>query len=400
MKTYDEISRNVLERRNEHFYKQRAKRKKIMQISTIIGSFVLVIGFGLGYSHWARKPTIAPGNLGGEAVHTVPLTTKKSTDNLTEDSTTTFPAVNATSPSTTAPAINFPTTPTTTYASNGELYYEIDWDRRSTPGKFRSVVLERDEYSCFGEYVYPFSPTEEQPTKRNATEIVSDKLIEEYEPNGTMHSAVVDLFALEGLSEELAIGVRFPDDDRIFTYVNIFYQPETLGEFLDAIDYDNTVTYGSIMLYPENNFPVNNKNAKDIKSYLLSDKNIANIHDMSVTGNCVIASIYCNELNLINKFFKINEDGYVSTNLIGYEFVFFVGKEATSNFLKDSYNITFEQIKEIYAATTIQTTEPYTADTTTSLPAKHSQAHYATTYGSVTTTEPNDPMWWCGTATE
>lgn len=401
MKTYDEISRNVLERRDEYLCKQKIKRNKLFQAAATIGCLIIVVGIGLGYGDWSRKPTVNPNIIiGGESVQTAPLTTY-ATEFPTENTATTFPATAVT----TVPAISF----STTAPPSGELYQEIDWDYKSTPGKYCAVVLDSAKYgdvtiksniySDFNEYVYPFRPGEEQPTTRKATEFISDMQIMGHEPDGTAHETVVDIFTLEGLSSNLAIGVRFPDDDRIYTYVNSSYMPETLGEFLDAIDYDNTVTYGGITLYPGNNFPVNSQNFKDIKSYLLSDAQSVNIHDMSVTGASVTATIYCRELGRENKFFKINEDGYISTNLIGYEYVFYVGKQAVADFLKDSYNITFEQIKATYWIT-MKTTEPYTANATASAPASPPEFDVATTYGYKETHTTTDPMWWCDTATE
>ena len=409
MKSYNEIANTIFEQRDKYLVQQKAKRKKLTQIFSAVVSFILVIGIGLGINmdKWVRTQVIDPDNYGESIFPTAPLTTSQG--NSTEDLTTTFPLTTmpATYPTenlTTSPIIDSSVVSTTV----PQFYHEIDWNYRTTPGKFFFVLLDSgkygnvtiksNKYSDHNEYVYPFSQQEEHPTTRNATEFISDMSIEVFDNNGISHTTTIDVFALEGLSENLAIGVRFPDDDRIYTYVNTFYIPETLGEFLSAIDYNNTVTYGSIALYPGNNFPVNDKNFKDIKKYLLSDTSGANIENMSVTETCVTASIYCRELGIENKFFKISESGYISTNLIGYEYVFYIGKEAVADFLKNSYSITFEQINEIYYAT-MKTTEPYTVNTTTT-PAK---APDGVAYGTTTVTSasnPNDPVWWCGTEME
>jgi hypothetical protein len=375
MKTYDEISKRVLERRDEYITEQKGKRKKITQITSAIGCFVLVvgIGFGMNMDKWVQTQVIDPYDLGGAVFPTATLTINQG--NSTEILTTT-------SPETTLPAIdsseNWTTVPTTTPSENltttsapdqtgflttvpPELYHEIDWSYRSTPGKFSSVLLDSgkygdvtiksNNYSDFNEYVYPFNKQEEHPTTRKGVEFISDMPIEVFDNNGKSYRTTIDIFTLEGISENLAIGVRFPDDI-IYTYINIWYIPETLGEFLDAIDYDNTVTYGGITLYPGNNFPVNDENIKDIKDYLLSDSESKNLGDLTVSDNCVTASIYCRELGIENKSFRISEDGYITTNIIGYQYVFYVGKEKAADFLKNSYNITFEQIKEMRSNTT------------------------------------------------
>ena len=374
MKNYNEIAQDIFERRDEYLTKQKAKRKKTAQISTAVCCFILVagIGFGMNMDELVGGQRVKPTTTAG--IYTSPTIPKENTDNITENLTTTSPltttpitdsAENLTTSPKTDPPFVLTTVPP-------ELYHEIDWSYKSTPGKFCAVILDSAKYgdvtiksniySDFNEYVYPFTHTEEIATTRKATEFISDKPIEIWDNNRNVYKTTIDIFTLEGLSENLAIGVRFPDDDRIYAYINTCYIPETLGDFLDAIDYDNTITYGGITLFSGNNFPVNSKNFKDIKSYLLSDVTATNILNMAVTGKSVTATIRCRELGLENKGFNIYENGYISTNLIGYEYVFYVGKETVASFLKDSYNITFEQIKDIEMVT-MKTTEPlYTSE--------------------------------------
>ena len=273
-----------------------------------------------------------------------------------------------------SPSVNHITSPTKTtdssYVTTTEIINEIDWNRKSTPGKFPSLSIGSADYlnaideSAIGgcvvrEYVYPFSSLSATATTRSASLLLSGTYISYCEPDGTRHTNIVDVFSLQGLSEDLALGVRFPDDEKIYTYVRSSFTPKTLGEFLNAIDYDNTITYGGITLYPGNNFPVNDQNRNDIKSYLFSDMSIANIMDANAeaTGQCVTLSINCRELGRQSKTLKIYEDGHITTNLIGYEYSFFVGEQAVADFLKNSYNITFEDIRKMNEQTTAEDTE-------------------------------------------
>ncbi len=408
MKNYDEIAKSVLKRRDEYEEAKRIKRQSIAHVSTAVVCLVVVsaIGFGIGRKNWLKTQlqelmSFQATNISDEGADgtSVPSSTANTT---TRPATTNKPHTTEVSSTTT---------------TSGELYYEIDWDKKSMPGKFCTLELNHiqsliaEPGGSNKEYVYPFGPFEERATTRNVSELITDMQIEALEPDGTMHTTSVDIFSLEGLSEDLALGVRFENDERIYTYVCSTYIPETLGEFLSAIDYDNTVTYGGIRLYPGNNFPVNNENAKDIKSYLLSDTSLVNIMDADAeaVGSCVIASIYCRELGRENKVFRIWENGLITTNLIGYEFSFNVGKEAVASFLKDSYNITFEEIKALSADPT-NTTEPYTSDpvttaegditvteTTTSLPSQPITDTVTTNAPEAITAE---GALWCGTGLE
>ena len=413
MKDYDEISRNVLKRRDEYNEKKKIKRQTVMQISTTIVCLVVVTATCLVAVRKNLLEAQIKDFLGFQAYLSSTYDSQTDIGNTTK-SQITLP---------TAPPTQNTTSP---YITTTEISQETDWAMKSMPGKFNTLAIRGAQHlstidipetvgGCVERaYTYPFESSSETATTRPATLLLTDKYIAGLEPNGTRHTTLVDVFSLEGLSDDLVLGVSFPDDDRIYAYVSSYYTPETLGEFLNAIDYDNTVTYGSITLYPGNNFPVNEKNAQDIKSFLLSDSSCVNIMDANAeaTGQYVTVSISCRELGRESKVLKIYEDGHITTNLIGYEYTFYVGKEAVANFLESSYNITFEEIKAI----TTPVTEPTTAVSTTEPISGHTEVSSATPIAETTeyyTTVPatdavamtdsadetstSDPMWWCGT---
>ena len=420
MKNYNEIAKRVLERRDKYEEARKIKKQNIMQISTAVVCLVVMTaaGFGIVRRNWLKSQIniLFPFQ--------------------TTDSSPTSDAVNAT---TAGKATTFPMTSPTiisqTQTTTSPTPYE-DWESKSMPGKFYtlkvnnsqqpSTIDESDSYGTFKEYVYPFGSREERATTRNASLLITDIPLEATAPDGTTQLALVDIYSLEGLSNELAVGVKFKDDDRIYTYVCSSYIPQTLGEFLEAIDYDNTVSYGGIMLYTGNLLPVNDKNREDIKSYLLSDGSIANKMDADgeASGYTVTATVNCRELGREGKILRIHESGHIITNLIGYEYSFFVGKEAVENFLKESYNTTFEEIAAIATLTTsITTTAPSTSavptttppetiwpaepiDTSTSAAVVIAEEPDVTSEFTATASEETiiiattDTTWWCGTENE
>ena len=418
MKNYDEIAKSVFQRRDKYEEAKKLKRQNLTQISTVVVCIVLISAacFGIVRRNWLKTQIniLLPFQV------TDSSPTSDALNTTTADKATTFPM--------TAPTIISQTQTTTSPTP-----YE-DWERKSMPGKFctlkvnnsqqLSTIDESDSYGNFKEYVYPFDPREERATTRRTTLLITDIPIEATAPDGTTHQTLVDIYSLEGLNYELAVGVKFKDDDRIYTYVCSSYTPKTLGEFLEAIDYDNTVSYGGIMLYTGNLLPVNDKNRSDIKSYLLSNGGIANKIDADgeASGYTVTATVNCRELGREGKIMRIHESGHIITNLIGYEYSFFVGKEAVENFLKESYNTTFEEIAAIASTTTsTTTTAPSTSavptttppesihpaepiDTSTSAAATVAEEVPVTSYViiqeyAVETATTND-TWWCGTETE
>lgn len=236
------------------------------------------------------------------------------------------------------------TIPATTQIKNtttAEIVTEPDWSIRSMPGKFPAVQINGREYS------YPFSRRESITTDRKATLILSGRTLTNINSQtDKKETAVADIYSLEGFSEELAVGVRFKDGKETYIYVNNSYYPASLEEFLAATDYNNTVTYGGISLYFRGSFPVNAQNASDIRKYLLSGGS-AEDAGTSPSGNVVTVTISCEELGRNGKYLEIYESGHIATNLIGYRYVFFVGKNAVKEFVENSYNITFEEIQSI-----------------------------------------------------
>ena len=364
MKDYNEIAKRVLSRRDKYEEAKKIKKQNILQISGAFGCIVIVtaISFGILRVNWLKAQF-------SDILTFYSEYTDVDEGSQTEPGNTTDKAhgsVPATLP--TAPTTIIQQSQTTT---NAEPYE--DWESKSMPGKFCTLglndmqslntIIDSNTYNGSKEYVYPFSPREEIATTRNTSLLVTDIPIEATAPDGITHQTLVDIYSLEGLSDDLAVGVKFKDDDRIYTYVCSSYIPKTLGEFLDATDYDNTVSYGGIMLYVGNLFPVNDKNRADIKSYLFSDGSVSNKTDADgeASGYTVTATVNCRELGREGKIMRIHESGHIITNLIGYEYSFFVGKEAVENFLKESYNITFEEIAAI-----ANTTQPLTSPTTTS----------------------------------
>ena len=185
-------------------------------------------------------------------------------------------------------------------------------------------------------------------------------------------SVRADIYTLERFDKELAVGVRFEGEQNCHPYVNTRYVPATLGDFLSAIDYDNTIRYGNIRLYQDGTFPVNAQNRADIRKYLLSDGSVKNTNATArPRGAKVTLNINCDELGMTNKVMDVYESGCVYTNLVGYGYCFYVGKENAAAFLKNSYHITFAEIAQLGGGSEPTTKAPTasTADNPTTVSA-------------------------------
>ena len=283
------------------------------------------------------------------------------------------PSITATNGQTTKPssadsapqAANATTTrPATTRA---ELAMETDWSLRSMPGKFPAVQFTESDMGQ--EYVFPWTRRDNRTTTRSATRLYSGYTLKNLNPTtDKTETATADIYALQGFNKKLAVGVQFAGEQKPHIYINTEYLPQTLGEFLSAIDYDNTIRYGNIRLYKDGTFPVNDQNKADIRRYLLSNSSVRNetpadrpLNDLPY-GDYVTLTVYCDELGLHNKAMYIYESGYVATNLVGRVYLFNVGKENVAAFLKNSYNVTFDDLAKV------NTTAPAPSTTSDQMP--------------------------------
>ncbi len=311
---------------------------------------VAVLGFGFSEDGWFVANTTATTTTTEQATTTTTAakteqglaTSTKRQDEVA--STTTSILQNTTQMTqapTTGPVDDSSTTKQAFTTTAHEHWYEPKWEHRSMPGKFH-VFLHNN-----GEYVYPFNWVEDASTNRTARKILSAVTLVGIDEYDAEHTTVVDIFAIEGFDEALALGVKFEGIDRIYLYLNTHYTPQTLGEFLADSDFENTVTFGGIALFKGGNNPVNAQNVADMHTYLFADKTVKNEFSKDVYDYCVTLTINLEELCCRKKAFYLYESGYIATNLLGDKYVFFVGEKAVADFLENSYHVTFEQLKEI-----------------------------------------------------
>lgn len=250
-------------------------------------------------------------------------------------------------------------------STRAEIYVETDWDKRTMQAKFPAVQFDptglpgglHKEYSAVfrgGEYI-----------TRPATLLYKDYTLWNINPKTNKEeSTTANIYVFQNFDRALAVGVQFPGEEHIHPYVNVHYTPQTLGEFMRAADVRNTVHFGNIQLHKDGTFPVNAQNKADIFRYLLSDGSIKNTNATDrPTGDKVTLSIGLAELGQNNKAMYVYESGYVYTNLLGSGCTFNVGKENVAAFLKNSYNVTFDDLAKVGSGTPSTASDTTTAKT-------------------------------------
>ena len=271
---------------------------------------------------------------------------------------------------------------TTVATTRAEIVKEVDWAERTMPEKFPAVQFDPTGLPDGLAKEYNFALRGNEYISRPATLLYKDYTLYNTNPKTDKEeTATADIYVFQNFSRKLAVGVKFPGEEKIHPYVNVQYTPQTLGDFLNDADVKNTVHFGNIRLFKDGTFPVNAQNKADIFKYLLSDGSIKNTNATDrPNGAKVTLSVDLAELGKRTKVMEVYESGYVYTNLLGYGCTFNVGKENVAAFLKNSYYVTFDDLAKV------NTTVPGTASDAPT-------ATYA--LETTVTTKPNEP--WTGT---
>lgn len=257
--------------------------------------------------------------------------------------------------------------------TRAEIAKEVDWAERTMPEKFPAVQFDPTGIPGGLAKEYDFALRRNEYISRPATLLYKNYTLYNLNPRTDKEeTATADIYVFQNFSRKLAVGVKFVGEEHIHPYVNVHYTPQTLGDFVNDADVKNTVHFGNIRLYSDVTFPVNAQNKADVFKYLLSDGSVKNTNATDrPTGAKVTLSIGLAELGQNNKAMEIYESGYVYTNLLGYGCCFNVGKENVAAFLKNSYNVTFDDLAKVNSgtpSTASDTTTARTDDTTVSQP--------------------------------
>ena len=229
--------------------------------------------------------------------------------------------------------------------SEGDI--EFPWDYKLTYEKFYTVKYNGNDY-------------------RTRARAINESLLGEV--LGTCTAQGVDSYTdktytetfnvrkINGVSEERMIAVGM--DNEYYVYFNDEVKcPATFGELLDAYNLSETL--------PLVKFSVN-EGYKEKGYYQITDDE----YIWQVLSECRNAEFYAEkdkwsrgdrnylsftatseELGVYKKVFYITEDGYVSTNVFNYSYVYYIGEDAANKIITHAKNNATEAKREQYEYT-------------------------------------------------
>lgn len=216
-------------------------------------------------------------------------------------------------------------------ASNEEIAVIPHWEDMSVSEQFCWLEFGRLTYS---------SRVTELPPEQAEEELGEAALRGTDEYTGTTHQSNALIYTISGISSDCAVAVKFREYDNYFVYVNSWYQPETLGEFIDDLNLTDTLTSGSVWYdwkKPSGEYATvefTGLETSVLWDMLLSDRTLAAAenYDFMVFHSILSVSINVPLLGYKNISLSVTEEGWLTTNILDTGKAFFIGEEAVQQF--------------------------------------------------------------------
>lgn len=258
---------------------------------------------------------------------------------------------------------------------DGWIIKEVKTDKTATSDT--TVVPRWDEMSIsqqFGEVQHNnnvYSSRIAKISKDNILKNIGNATLTGYDTyTETTYSKKGDLYSVKGIAEKCAIAVKFEGNTDYYVYVNSYYRPKTLGEFIEVLNLKDNISFGTIYY---NYWDKDSEENIDVEFYdvdneiiwnkLFSNLNLENIYSDNDTGKytserfseSVEISVDIPLLGYENISVSLTDKGYLLTNILDTGKGFYIGEDKVKEFLQyikenyDGYKIVYvdEEGREI-----------------------------------------------------
>ena len=190
------------------------------------------------------------------------------------------------------------------------------WDERTLPTQFMEFDLNGIGYNTKdhiieGNYIGDILGA----VTMQGQDVYEDKI----------HSINAEVFSINDFSSECAVAVKFNGYDNYYVYINREYSPATLGELVNSLKLNDTISFGA--LTPDDRTFVTDYD-KSIMSGLLDEyRDCTTQFDFVGHRRMFSVSASVDMLGITNKSLAITEDGYITTNIMEQGYAFYIGED-------------------------------------------------------------------------
>lgn len=217
----------------------------------------------------------------------------------------------------------------TTYQS--EIAYKKQWDEMTDEERYTLLEYGGKSYDSKLSAV----PQEFLGEKAGSAKTVGYDLF-----NDKKHTLGCEVFAIDGIDQNCAVAVKYDGQESAYAFVNAYYRPQTLGQFIEDLSLEDNLVFGDIYCnYFENGEYVSMKytgaQGGVIWDMLLSGRAAENVYSDNVWYDVKMdIGVDVPLLGYKNISLGVTEDGYIVTNILDTGKAFYIGKDKSETFIE------------------------------------------------------------------
>ena len=206
------------------------------------------------------------------------------------------------------------------------------WDELTTPQQYTEAKFNNVTYSTREKLA---------PANRLGNSLGAVKIQGRDEYTGELHSITTEAIKLIDISSECAIAVKIKDE--YYVYINTKYKPETLKDFIEDVDFENTLSFGSVdygyfnedMDYIREEYAGLDSSA--VWDILFADQSLKSIcgeeNDALRLVNVMSIGTNVDVIGYKNISIGVTKDGYLTTNILSSGKAYFIGTDKVQEFI-------------------------------------------------------------------
>ncbi len=240
------------------------------------------------------------------------------------------------------------TSPAIQHEEETEIAFIAQWADRTTGEKYTSLMLNGAEYSTMNTVI----------SEDYIGSFVTDSAVTGYDIySDKTYSVASEAYSIKNISADCAVAVKIGDENAYYVYVNVWYEPDTLGDFITDLDLKNTVVFRKAYIDKYEYTKLTTEHTQRVYADfddsaiwdMLADVSEAENTEYNQPYDRISVETDLPVLGYKNISFAVTPDGYIITNILNTQKCFFIGTqkyEAFAEYLEA--NIPFKEYSTVY----------------------------------------------------
>ena len=301
------------------------------RVTAAVAAVALVVGLAVAQPWASKKPPVQSGTAIGDGNGDTTTTTVQ--QNAPDGNEQRVPIASA--PDNVAPPKPTAGTPTSTVATEGGIWYEPKWEDKPIWQQFPDF----ERFDC-GTYVVHDVTVD----KAMVEEYIEDVTLYGYDIyTETGYEIVGKVYRIKGINPACAVALQYPNRTDYFPAVCSKYPPATLGQFINDLNLREHLRVGTVYYsYRDENGTYHDKEyagltVEKVWELLLFDESLPNVYDdknwQFQFDTKLSIRIDMPLLGYENISISLSENGYLRTNLLDTEKLFYIGEDTVDAFM-------------------------------------------------------------------